>query len=118
MTLEEIQAELEAIRLELDTAAHDCANASMKATELAADYEELKQKCLLALYDDEAERKIKRTVDQRIAIYRTKYAVERRAKMLAEAGYNAAKQFSDHLKAKAMILQTLAGIEKEKMRLI
>lgn len=118
MTLEEIQSELERIASSIEDAAVEIARAGQNATQLAADYEQLKQQCLVALYDDEAERKIKRTEAQRIAIYRTKYAVECRAHLMAKQEYDSCRTFLDALKSKAMILQTLAGIEKEKMRMV
>ncbi len=66
------------------------------AAQARSNYELAKAKELIAMYKQETEGKFKRTIEQRTAIYREKFATERLDAYLAENEFNAE---GSHLKA-------------------
>lgn len=93
------------------------ASAKLEA-DLRSDYEELKNDYLIELYSQEVDKASERTVAQRTAMYRTKYKNERRRWLLAKADFESDRDLFKGLQSKITAIQTLIGIEKEKMRLI
>lgn len=117
MNITDIKSELDELTVALIDAARDVGIKAQIMQAASADYEELKQSMLVALFDQEAQDKMRRTEAQRTAIVRTKYAMERRLRNTAQADYESAKAFYKGLESKLSALQTLAGIERDEMRM-
>lgn len=86
--------------------------------ELRSEYENLKNSYLIELYASEVDKASKRTVEQRTAMYRHKFQNERMRWLLAKADYESDRDLFKGLQSKITAIQTLIGIEKEKMRLV
>lgn len=93
------------------------ASAKLEA-DLRSNYEELKNGYLIELYAEEVDKASKRTVDHRTAMYRLKFKDERRRWLLAKADFESDRDLFKGLATKISAIQTLIGLEKEKMRLV
>lgn len=80
----------------------------IQAATAAADYEQAKNQTLIALFEDEAERNIKRTEAQRASIYRNAHKDLRLEKMLTA---NALKSEGELLKA---LMSKLSGLQTQR----
>ena len=85
--------------------------------EAKADYEAVKNKTLLELFEEEARRGLKRTIAKRQAIYRTKHESERRKMFYAQSDAIADRDVYRGVLAKIEILRTLISLEKAKLHL-
>lgn len=116
---------LENLEMELLKATEDLVKAGeslKKSAKAEADfhsaYDLKKNKFLVLLYNEEIEQKIKRTVDQRVAMYRTKFSEERRDWLMAKADYESDRDLYRGVQIRVSAIQTLIGVEKEKMKLV
>jgi hypothetical protein len=118
MDLEQLEKELESATENLTKLGRQMKASAKLEAEKHSDYDLLKNKLLVILYNEEVEQKIKRTVDQRQALYRTKYAEQRRDWLLAKADYESDRDLFRGLLTKITALQSLMSNEREKMRLV
>lgn len=117
MDLFELEKELQGANDDLTALGREIKASAKREAETLSKYEELKNRYLIQLYAEEVELKIKRTVDQRTAMYRTMYLDERRDWLLAKADHESNRDLFRGVQTKITSLQTLIGIEREKMRL-
>lgn len=117
--------EIEQLEKQLTEATENLTKLGQKLKKSAAaeadfhsDYEEKKNGYLIELYSSEVDKATKRTVDQRTAMYRLKFATERRRWLLAKADYESDRDLFRGLQTKITSLQTLIGMEKAKMALV
>jgi hypothetical protein len=96
-TPETLFTELKELEAKIEQAGQNVHFAGANAAQKRAAYEELKNKMLIQMMAEEAgDKNLKRTVDQRTAIYRSTYSAERLEWQLAENEWKAA---TDYLKA-------------------
>lgn len=120
-SIHSVYKELKDLEVELLNAADECRHKGMDAARAKGVYEALKHTELLALFvEEDASQfvdekgkicfRVKRTIDQREAIYRDKFAAERLAWTLADREYEVSKDYVTALQSALKSVQTRADM--------
>jgi predicted nucleic acid-binding Zn-ribbon protein len=118
MDLEQLEKALEEATENLSKLGRQMKTAARREAELRSEYENLKNSYLIELYAEEVDKASKRTVDLRTAMYRLRYKNERMAWLLAKADFESDRDLFKGLQSKITAIQSLIGLEREKMRLV
>ncbi len=115
-SLESIYNELVGIQGAISEARRKLSELSVTAANARPNYENAKNQTLIGLFDEEADKHIKRTESHRTAIYRTRHKQLRLEANLAEANLKAERDYLDALKAQMMAIQSRAKILETEAR--
>lgn len=114
----DLQRQLSEAKDRLGEIARDLRAKAIAEAEARCNYADAKNTYLIEMFAEEADDpKMKRSVAQREALYRSMYKDLRRTWFLSQADLSAERDFYDGVKSKIMALQTLIRLEESKMNI-
>lgn len=118
MDLQQLEQELQNATENLTKLGRQMKSSARLEAELRSEYENRKNSYLIELYAEESEKAFKRTEAHRTAMYRLKYKDDRQRWLLAKADFESDRDLFKGLQSKITAIQSLIGLEREKMRLV
>lgn len=116
-SLPDIYDELKTLEALIEKSGNHIRSLAIVAANKRAEYEELKNKCLIEMFAEEAKQNFKRTEAQRCAIYRSMYSTQRLMWQLADNELSAERDYLKALLGNQISTEVRRGLVESDLRM-